>query len=396
MTTRSFSGHAVATLMFASACASTPSLQPKPIGAPTTAPAPNVNPFAGAHFYVDPEFARMVAKAPTSSADDAARLKKVAAFPTAVWLESLETAKLAGPTLDDALKQEAGGAGPVVPVFVIYNLPNRDCAAEGSRGELFVDKGGEALYQTQFIDVIAAAFAAHPSQKVAVVLEPDSLPNLVTNLEVPTCAAAEQIYRRGIAYAITKLSMPNVYIYLDAAHAGWLGWPKNLPKAVNLFKEVITTAGGADRIRGFAVNVSNYDPPREPKAKKNGPDDPSQDEIGYAEDFAAGLAKVGITGKGFIIDTSRNGRSEIRSTPGNWCNVKGAGLGERPAVAPAPNIDAYFWVKTPGESDGTTDRKAAHFDENCVSDDAMPGAPEAGELFAPYLIELAKNANPPL
>jgi len=281
-------------------------------------------------------------------------------------------------------------------VFVVYNLPNRDCSAEGSRGELFVDKGGEARYQNEFIDVIAAAFAAHPSQKIAVVLEPDSLPNLVTNIEVPTCAAAEQIYRRGIAYAISKLSMPNVFIYLDAAHAGWLGWPKNLPKAVAVFKDVLAQAGGADRIRGFAVNVSNYDPPREPKAKKSGPDDPSQDEVGYVNDLAAGLAKVGITGKGYIIDTSRNGRSQIRSTPGNWCNVKGAGLGERPTVAPAPNIDAYFWVKTPGESDGTSDRKAARFDENCVSDDAMPGAPEAGELFAPYLIELAKNANPPL
>ena len=103
------------------------------------------------------------------------RLKKLATYPTAVWLESLETAKLAGPTLDDALKQEAAGGGPIVPVFVVYNLPNRDCAAEGSRGELFVDKGGEARYQTEFIDVIAAAFAAHPSQKIAVVLEPDSL-----------------------------------------------------------------------------------------------------------------------------------------------------------------------------------------------------------------------------
>jgi len=244
--------------------------------------------------------------------------------------------------------------------------------------------------------VIAAAFAAHPSQKIAVVLEPDSLPNLVTNSELPACAAAEQVYRRGIAYAISKLSMPNVFIYMDAAHAGWLGWPKNLPKAVALFKEVITNAGGPDRIRGFALNVSNYDPPKEPRAKKNSPDDPSQDELGYAQDLAAGLAKFGIADKGFIIDTSRNGRAGIRTADGNWCNVKGAGLGERPAVAPAPNVDAYFWVKTPGESDGTTDRKAARFDENCVSDDAMPGAPEAGELFAPYLIELAKNANPPL
>lgn len=396
MMRRSLSGLGFLALAFTAGCAGTTSTAAKPIAVPTTPPAPAVNPFQGARFYVDPEFGKMVAKATAPTPEDGARLKKLATFPTAVWLETLETAKLAGPTLDDALKQEAAGGGPIVPLFVVYNLPNRDCAAEGSRGELSVDKGGEALYQSQFIDVIAAAFSAHPSQKIAVVLEPDSLPNLVTNAELPTCAAAEQIYRRGIAYAITKLSLPNVFIYMDAAHAGWLGWPKNLPRAVTLFKEVLATAGGADRIRGFAVNVSNYDPPREPKAQKSGPDDPSQDEIGYVEDLAAGLAKVGITGKGFLIDTSRNGKGGIRSTPGNWCNVKGAGLGERPKVAPAPNIDAYVWVKTPGESDGTTDRKAARFDENCVSDDAMPGAPEAGELFAPYLIELAKNASPPL
>jgi len=396
-TRRLVTGIGLTAIAFGAACASSSSsLQPKAITASTGAPPPAVNPFQGARFYVDPEFARTVARVPTATPEDAARMKKVAAYPTAVWLESVETAKLAGPTLDDALKQEAAGGGPVVPVFVVYNLPNRDCSAEGSRGELFVDKNGEARYQTEFIDVIAAAFAAHPSQKIAVVLEPDSLPNLVTNIEVPTCAVAEQIYRRGVAYAINKLSMPNVFIYVDAAHAGWLGWPKNLPKAVTVFKEVLALAGGADRIRGFAVNVSNYDPNKEPKAKKNGPDDPSQDELGYVADLAAGLAKVGITGKGFLIDTSRNGRGGIRSTPGNWCNVKGAGLGERPTIAPAPNIDAYFWVKTPGESDGTSDRKAARFDENCVSDDAMPGAPEAGELFAPYLIDLAKNATPPL
>jgi len=386
----------IGTVIFAAACASTSSTLPKPVAAPTAAAPPAVNPFKGARLYVDPEFAKTVGKVTAPTPEDGARLKKVAAFPTAVWLESLETAKLAGPTLDDALKQEAAGGGPIVPLFVIYNLPNRDCAAEGSRGELFVDKGGEALYQSQFIDVIAAAFAAHPSQKITVVLEPDSLPNLVTNAELPTCAAAEQVYRRGVAYAISKLSMPNVFIYMDAAHAGWLGWQKNLPKAITVFKEVLAAAGGADRIRGFALNVSNYDPSREPNSKKHSPDEPSQDELGYAEYLAAGLAKVGITGKGFVIDTSRNGKGGIRSTPGNWCNVKGAGLGARPTAAPAPNIDAYVWVKTPGESDGTTDRKAARFDENCVSDDAMPGAPEAGELFAPYLLELAKNATPPL
>jgi cellulose 1,4-beta-cellobiosidase len=370
---------------------------PKPVVLPTTPPAPpGVNPFKGARFYVDPEFARMVEDVAAKTPPEAKRLRKLTKLPTAVWLETAETAKLAAPTLEAAAKQEAAGGGPVVPVFVVYDLPNRDCAAEGSRGEFEIDKGGEARYQSQFIDVIAGAFAAHPKQRAVVILEPDSLPNLVTNIELPRCAAAEQAYRRGVAYAITKLSLPNVHIYLDAAHAGWLGWPKNLPRAVTLFKEVIASAGGPDRIRGFAVNVSNYDPVHLPGAKKNGPDDPSQDEFGYAADFAEGLAKAGIKDKGFIIDTSRNGKPNIRSSPGNWCNVKGAGLGERPKVSPDKHIDAYFWVKTPGESDGTSDPKAPRYDVNCSEDDAMPGAPQAGDLFAPYLIELVKNASPPL
>jgi len=281
-------------------------------------------------------------------------------------------------------------------VFVIYDLPNRDCAAAGSRGELFVDKGGEARYQTEFIDVIAAAFAAHPNQKAAVILEPDSLPNLVTNLELPSCAAAADVYRRSVAYAITKLSMPNVFIYLDAAHAGWLGWPRNLAKIVQVYKEVLTAAGGADRIRGFALNVSNYDVVTDPTNQRANPDEPSPDELTYARDLSDGLAGVGITGKGFLIDTGRNGKPGIRTAPGNWCNVKGAGLGERPRAAPAPLIDAYVWIKVPGESDGTADTKAARFDPNCASDDATPGAPEAGKLFEPYLVDLVKNANPPL
>jgi len=31
-------------------------------------------------------------------------------------------------------------------------------------------------------------------------------------------------YVESTVYAIQKLQLPNVSIYLDAAHAGWLGW----------------------------------------------------------------------------------------------------------------------------------------------------------------------------
>src|SRR5262249_10089069 len=101
------------------ACAGTSSLQPKAITAPTVAPPPAVTPFAGARFYGDPEFVRTVGRVQAPTPEDAARLKKMAGFPTAVWLESVETAKLAAATLDDAQKLSAAGGGPVVPVFVI-------------------------------------------------------------------------------------------------------------------------------------------------------------------------------------------------------------------------------------------------------------------------------------
>ena len=97
-----------------------------------------------------------------------------------------------------------------------------------------------------------------------------------------------------------------------------------------------------------------------------------------------------------MIDTGRDGRPNVRTSPGNWCNIKGAGLGERPQANPAPNVDAFLWIKVPGESDGVADPKAPRYDSNCSSDDATPGAPQAGDMFASYLIDLAKNANPPL
>jgi cellulose 1,4-beta-cellobiosidase len=76
--------------------------------------------------------------------------------------------------------------------------------------------------------------------------------------------------------------------------------------------------------------------------------------------------------------------------------VKGAGIGERPRVKPAPLLDAYVWGKPPGESDGTSDPSAKRFDENCKSADAAPDAPEAGQWFQSYFLDLVKNANPPL
>jgi cellulose 1,4-beta-cellobiosidase len=370
----------------------------KPVAVvPATSPhAPDVNPFVGARMYVNPDYNATIKGVAERHADQAPLLKKLADMPTAIWFSKIADLATLPQDLDDALAQQTAGGKPVVPVFVVYDMPGRDCAAAASAGELGSNEAGEARYQKEYIDVIAAAVAAHPKVNTALIVEPDSLANLVTNLEKPACAASEGIYKRSMAYAIAKLSLPNAFLYVDAAHAGWLGWPRNLVKSLALFKEVLAMAGGPDRIRGFAVDVSNYDPAQDPTAPKRDPAAAPNDELGYVEDLAKALPTVGITGKAFVIDTSRDGVPNVRTEPGNWCNIKGAGLGERPQAAPAPNVDAYLWIKVPGESDGTADAKAARFDANCVSDDATPGAPEAGLLFEPYLLDLVKNAKPPL
>jgi cellulose 1,4-beta-cellobiosidase len=380
--------------MLLASCATAP--KPVPVTPATTPPAPAINPFADATLFVNPEYTKAVESLIPAHAGEAAMLKKLSVIPTAIWLSWIADTKDVPRYLDLALQQQKAGGKPVITTFVVYNLPNRDCNAAASAGELPASPEGEARYQHDYIDAIAAAFAAHPDQRIAAILEPDSVGNLITNLENPKCQAAEGIYKRGIAYAIAKLSLPNVFLYLDAAHAGWLGWPKNLVKTAPMFKEILTMAGGPDRIRGFATDVSNYNPAKDPTNPKRDPHAAPNDELGYIADLNKALEAEGITGKGFVIDTSRDGKAYIRASTANWCNIKGAGLGERPQAAPAPLVDAYLWIKPPGESDGVADPKAERFDQNCASEDAAPGAPQAGKMFDSYVIELLKNATPPL
>ena len=106
-----------------------------------------------------------------------------------------------------------------------------------------------------------------------------------------------------------------------------------------------------------------------------------------------------------IIDTGRNGVAGMRSDCANWCNIRGAGVGlaattdtARPSV-----VDAYFWLKTPGESDGCSQTlpdggSCPRFDEDCASVDSIgfrpeePRAPEAGQWFDYQIKQLAANA----
>jgi cellulose 1,4-beta-cellobiosidase len=354
------------------------------------------NPFKGVRFFLNPEYTAAVEATAAHHPDEAAVIRKAAEYPTGVWLSDIKAVANLKGWLDEAKKQQDASGVPTMTLIVVYDLPERDCAAESSAGELHADENGEARYRTEFIDPITAEFKAHPSQPIAVVLEPDSLGNLATNMSIPKCQKARSVYRNGVVYAIKSFHLPNVSVYLDAAHAGWLGWDDNRAKIAKVFKQVLTEAGGPQMIRGFALNTSNYTHLSNRDGAVLEPSNPCPNELTYAKQLRGTLAMYGFRDHGFIIDTSRNGKGQIRRKWGDWCNIAGAGLGERPRADPAPDIDAYWWVKPPGESDGSSDANGPRFDPMCAGESAAKNAPQAGKWFEAYFMDLVHNANPPL
>jgi cellulose 1,4-beta-cellobiosidase len=354
------------------------------------------NPFKGVSFFINPDYVEKVEGTAKKFPELAPAIRKVEQYPTAVWLDAIERVPKLKVWLDEAKKQQDAKGQPTLTVVVLCDLPNRDCAANASAGELLVEENGEARYRTEFVDPIAQEFAAHPDQPIVTIIEPDSLANLTTNQAVPKCAASADAYRNSVVYAIKRFHLPNVSVYLDAAHAGWLGWDNNREKMAKVFRRVLEEAGGADMIRGFATNVSNFTHLSNRDGAALALTNPCPNELTYVKMLAETLGMYGMPGKGFIIDTARNGKGGIRRSWGSWCNVHGAGLGERPRAEPLRGVDAYFWIKPPGESDGVSDPTQPRYDEMCRNIDAALGAPQAGEWFEPYFVELVKNANPPL
>jgi cellulose 1,4-beta-cellobiosidase len=354
------------------------------------------NPFKGVRFFLNPDHIEHVEGTANAHPDLAWQIRKVEQFPTAIWMDTIGEVSKLPRFLDEAKKQQDASGQPTLSVYVLCNLPNRDCSANASAGELLVEANGVARYQKEFIDPIAAQFLAHPDQPIVVIVEPDSLANFTTNLHYPKCKASTDAYRQSIIYAIRRLSLPNVSVYLDAAHAGWLGWDKNRERMAVVFRKLLEEAGGPDLIRGFATNISNFTHLSNRDGAALSITNPCPNELSYVKMLAETLGMYGIKGKGFIIDTSRNGRGGIRHQWGNWCNIKGAGLGERPRAEPIRGVDAYYWIKPPGESDGVSDPTQPRFDEMCAGPDAAPGAPQAGQWFESYFLDLVRNANPPL
>ena len=292
-------------------------------------------------FYVDPTLPAVRqeiewrAKGWTAKAD---QIAKISRQPQGIWLTSDA----------DQVEQEArsvaqgAAAAGRTAVVVLYNLPHRDCNGYSAGGA--PDPGA---YRDWLAKVVRGLGRSAP----VVVLEPDGIAHALEG-----CLSDEQRTERYglLADAVRALSQQDdAQVYLDAGNPGWI---QDLSALVTALRD-----SGIANAAGFALNVSNFYT--------------TQETSDYGHRIAALLG-----GAHFVIDTSRNGNGPVTGDghdPQDWCNPPGRALGTPPTVNTGdPSVDAFLWVKDPGESDGA----------------CRPGAPPAGDWWPQYALDLAAGS----
>ena len=236
------------------------------------------NPFDNVNFYVNPSYQKELdTSISTATGVVKTTLSSMREIPSAYWLD-VKT-KITGTgtdSLQGILTDAAAKASPPLCVFIVYDLPNRDCHAKSSNGEICCTKNADGTcdydaagtcdegikeYQDEYITPLVKVLAEFQDKvPIALVIEPDSLPNLATNMADPHCgnSATEAAYKTGIPYAVNSIAAgaPKIPLYLDAAHGGWLGWENN----IGAFVTSLVDLNIVTKLRGFSTNVANYQP----------------------------------------------------------------------------------------------------------------------------------------
>jgi len=220
--------------------------------------------------------------------------------------------------------------------IVLYNVPRRDCGS--------YSQGGVAT-AAQYVAWVRVVARVIGRRAVPVIVEPDALA-LMTCLGAAGRAARIDAIRRGVAILRRDTKAK---IYVDAGKEGW-----HTPEEMAALLRAV-------RAPGFALNVSDFDW--------------TSSEVGYGRRISR------LTGGlHFVVDTSRNGAGPAPGAVGQdaWCNPKGRALGRPPTTRTGIRlVDAYLWIKNPGESDGECGR----------------GEPAAGRWDPDYARSLVESAN---
>lgn len=364
-------------------------------------------------------------------------IRKLINTPSSAWVTS-GSPKEAEQEVRQITRQATGKQ--TVPVLVLYNIPFRDCAQYSAGGATSV-----AEYKA-WIDGIVRGIE---SREAYIILEPDGLGIIpwYTTLdgqlewcqpqEVDKATAAAERFTM-MNYAVDALgALPNTRVYLDGTHGGWLNVGEITDRLLK---------AGVQNADGFFLNASNYQwtenlvqygtwvssciafitqvnpsgfgecgnqywsggPANNWQGVSLDPaliwsddaESPNANTAGINSRYDLILGNVQPTTH-FVLDTSRNGRgpwtpAQSFPDPQTWCNPPERGLGLRPTTSTGNElVDAFLWIKLPGESDGQCSRGLGS-GNNVVDPIWGRVDPAAGTWFPEQALELAKLANPPL
>lgn len=298
--------------------------------APTLMKAQNLpteakNPLADVTLYVNPDSpaAAQAREWRYMRPSDASKMDVLARAATAAWFGDWNR------DVEGDVRALVSRSGTALPVLVAYNIPNRDCGGYSKGGTVSAD-----AYRA-WVRSIASGIGSHSA---VVILEPDAL------AKMDCLPAAEQSLRRSLIQEAVSVLKKNagVRVYIDAGHSGWVD--------VQTMADRLRASGIA-AADGFALNVSNFQ------------------TTGDSAAYGARISEI-VGGAHFVIDTSRNGNGANNE----WCNPKGRAIGNAPTTATGnPLADAYLWIKTPGESDGSCN-----------------GGPSAGVWWPEYALGLVR------
>jgi endoglucanase len=355
---------------------------------------------------------------------DANLIRKMVETPQAVWF----TQGTPSEVQHDVHVTVSRARNQGTPVLVAYNIPFRDCAQFSAGGAT------NAAEYAAWIDGFAKGIGNSPA---IVILEPDGLgiipwfipyyPNPADPYEWCRPAEANKDTAASDRFAMMNAAVerikqqPNVKVYLDATHATWLGVGEASHRLI---------LAGIAKADGFFQNVSNYIVTENSIhfgnwvssciaytlgiewgwdaswcAGQYAPDANGVYVPTYTPEHIAEVYGSYTWGPQatipFVIDTSRNGVGDWSAPadhpagdPQVWCDPPNRALGLRPTLNTGkPLVDAYLWIKLPGESDGQCNRwnPAGGIDpvRNMMD-------PAAGKWFPEMALELAHNAVPPL
>jgi len=236
---------------------------------------------------------------------------RIAETPAGTWFTQYNPT--GGIAAQVAAVVDGAAASGAAPIMVVYGIPNRDCG--GASG------GGAPNHDAYrgWIDQIANEIDG----PAYIVLEPDVIAH-----DCYGSTERAQI-NASLTYAAQKLKAASsqAKVYIDAGNSAWL------PPTVAGQR---LQAAGIQYADGFSLNVSNYRTTEE------------------ATNYANQVRGIVGSGKHAVIDTSRNGNGPLNPpNPNDWCDPPGRALGKFPTTATGVDgIDAYLWVKLPGEADG--------------------------------------------